>query len=121
MSLNIESIRDYCISKDGVTESFPFDSITLVFKVSSKIFLLIGVDNPTSFNVKCDPEKALALREQYTEVQPGYHMNKKHWNTVAINGRLTDKQLLEMIDHSYNLITRVGKKNSRRGDSDKKV
>lgn len=120
MSLNIESIRDYCISKDGVAESFPFDENTLVFKVSNKIFLLIGIDTPDSFNVKCDPEKAVALREQYTEVQPGYHMNKKHWNTVAITGRLTDTQLLEMIDHSYVLVA-GGKKSSRNVDSDKKA
>ena len=113
MSLNIESIRDYCLAKADVSESFPFDQNTLVFKVFNKIFLLIGVDSPSSFNVKCDPEWALALREQYTEVQPGYHMNKKHWNTVSINGRLTDTQLLEMIDHSYTLV--IGPKKSKSG------
>jgi len=121
MSLNIESIRDYCMKKAGSTESFPFGESTLVFKASNKIFLLIGMDSPDSFNVKCDPEKAIILREKYIEVQPGYHMNKKHWNTVSITGRLTDTQLLEMIDHSYTLVASNSQKNSKRTDSNKKV
>jgi predicted DNA-binding protein (MmcQ/YjbR family) len=101
--LNIEEIRDYCLQKPGVTESFPFGEDTLVFKVGEKIFLLTGLNSP-SFNIKCDPEKAVELREQYSEVQPGYHMNKKHWNTIHTDGSLTNKQLRDMIDHSYELV-----------------
>jgi predicted DNA-binding protein (MmcQ/YjbR family) len=104
--MNIESLRDYCLSKPGVTESFPFGEETLVFKLKDKIFLLCGLKNPDGFNVKCDPEKAISLREEYEEVQPGYHMNKTHWNTVYMNGRLNDTRLMEMIDHSYELIKR---------------
>jgi predicted DNA-binding protein (MmcQ/YjbR family) len=102
--MNIESLREYCLSKKAVTESFPFGEDTLVFKVGEKIFLLAGLNNPDSFNVKCDPEKAIALREEFSEVIPGYHMNKKHWNTVYINGSLSTSQLQEMIDHSYDLV-----------------
>ncbi|TWR24294.1 MmcQ/YjbR family DNA-binding protein [Mucilaginibacter achroorhodeus] len=101
--MNIEDIRDYCLSKHGVTEGFPFGEETLVFKVGEKVFLLTGLGD-NSFNVKCDPERAIELREQFNEVQPGYHMNKKHWNTVLTDGSLTAKQLKEMIDHSYNLV-----------------
>lgn len=104
--LNIESIREYCLAKPGVLETMPFGEDTLVFKVIDKMFLLIGLNSPDNFNVKCDPEKAIALREEYDEVKPGYHMNKMHWNTVYINGRLTDKQLLEMIDDSYQLVVK---------------
>lgn len=102
--MNIESLRDYCISKASVVETFPFGDDTLVFKVGGKIFLLCGLDKPDRFNVKCDPEWAILLREEFDEVQAGWHMNKKHWNTVFMNGRLTDKQIMEMIDHSYDLI-----------------
>ena len=101
--MNIEELRDYCLAKPGVTESFPFGEDTLVFKVADKVFMLAGLDSP-SFNVKCNPERALELREQYSEVQPGYHMNKKHWNTVHTDGALTNKQIREMIDHSYDLV-----------------
>ena len=111
--MNIESIRDYCLDKAGVAETMPFGPDTLVFKVSDKMFLLIGLNNPNSFNVKCDPEKAMRLREEYEEVQPGYHMNKKHWNTVCVNGRLTEPQLKEMIDHSYELVVSSLPKNKR--------
>jgi predicted DNA-binding protein (MmcQ/YjbR family) len=111
--MNIESLRDYCLSKPGVTESFPFGEDTLVFKLQDKIFLLCGLENPDRFNVKCDPEKAISLREEYEEVQPGYHMNKTHWNTVYMNGRLNNNQLKEMIDHSYDLIMRSLPANKR--------
>ena len=111
--MNIESLRDYCLSKPGVTESFPFGEETLVFKLKDKIFLLCGLKNPDRFNVKCDPEKAISLREEYEEVQPGYHMNKTHWNTVYMNGRLNDTRLVEMIDHSYELIKRSLPANKR--------
>lgn len=113
MSLNIESIRNYCLAKPGVEEDFPFDEETLVFKVYDKMFLLMGLGESKTFNVKCDPEKAISLREQYTEVQPGYHMNKKHWNTVSITGRLTETQLLSMIDDSYDLIVQSLPKHRR--------
>lgn len=102
--LNIEELRDYCLQKPGVTEGLPFGEDTLVFKVGEKMFLLTSIKLGNSFNVKCDPELAVELRERYTEVQPGYHMNKKLWNTVYTDGSLTNKQLKEMIDHSYALI-----------------
>jgi predicted DNA-binding protein (MmcQ/YjbR family) len=101
--MNIEELRHYCLQKPGVSESFPFGEDTLVFKVGDKIFLLTGLDS-RSFNVKCDPEHAIELREQFNEVTPGFHMNKKHWNTVQTDGALTNKQLSDMIDHSYNLV-----------------
>lgn len=100
--MNIEELRDYCLAKPGATEGFPFGEDTLVFKVGGKMFLLIGLNSANSFNVKCDPELAIELRERYPEVQPGYHMNKRLWNTVYMDGSLTHRQLLEMIDHSYN-------------------
>ena len=102
--MDIEMIRDYCLAKPGVIETLPFGPDALVFKVKDKMFLLISMDNPDRFNVKCDPERAILLREEFDEVLPGYHMNKTHWNTVYITGRLTDKQLMEMIDHSYILV-----------------
>ncbi len=111
--MNIESLRNYCLEKSHVQETFPFGEDTLVFKVMGKIFLLTGLDQPDRFNVKCDPERAIALREEYEEVQPGYHMNKTHWNTVLMNGRLSDLQLGEMIDHSYNLVVKSLPKNKQ--------
>ena len=102
--MNIETLREHCISKPGVTEGFPFGEDTLVFKVGGKIFLLIGIEEANRFNVKCDPELAVELRERHNEVKPGYHMNKTHWNTVYMDGFLTDNQLCDMIDHSYGLI-----------------
>jgi len=102
--MNIEELRDYCLQKPGATEGLPFGEDTLVYKVGEKIFLLTGINSGISFNAKCDPELAIELRERYSEVQPGYHMNKKHWNTVYMNGGLTVKQLHEIIDHSYNLV-----------------
>ncbi|MCL3780066.1 MmcQ/YjbR family DNA-binding protein [Prolixibacteraceae bacterium JC049] len=102
--MNIEELRLYCISKPGVTEGFPFDEVTLVFKVMDKMFCLTSLDKPLSMNVKCDPEEAIALREQYEDVLPGYHMNKKHWNTVNITGAISDGQLQKWVDDSYDLI-----------------
>lgn len=106
LNMNIEILRDYCLSKSRVQETFPFGEETIVFKVMDKIFLLAGLDQADRFNVKCDPEKAVSLREEYEEVQPGYHMNKIHWNTVFMNGKLNDVQLKEMIDHSYDLVVK---------------
>ena len=104
--MNVEEVRDYCMQKPATTEGLPFGEDTLVFKVAGKIFLLIGLEQGNRFNVKCDPELAVELREQHTEVQPGYHMNKTHWNTVFIDGSLTYKQIYGMIDHSYELIVK---------------
>lgn len=102
--MDIEFLREYCLAKPAVTESFPFDENTLVFKVAGKMFLLTDLVDAFSMNVKCDPEKALELREHYSCVLPGYHMNKKLWNTVMIDGSLNDDLLMEWIDHSYNLV-----------------
>ncbi|MGQ0828687.1 MAG: MmcQ/YjbR family DNA-binding protein [Bacteroidota bacterium] len=103
--MNIEELRDYCLSKKGVEETLPFGPETLVFKVMGKAFLLTGLDaKPLEFNVKCDPEKAIELRDRYHCVNPGYHMNKKHWNTVTIDGSVSNKQLCEWITDSYNLV-----------------
>lgn len=102
--MNIEIIRDYCISKKGVEETFPFDNDTLVFKVMGKMFALISIKNPNSVNLKCNPEKALELRAEFTSINPGYHMSKVHWNTVNFNEDAGDKLILELIDHSYELV-----------------
>jgi predicted DNA-binding protein (MmcQ/YjbR family) len=102
--MDIESYREYCLSKPGVTESFPFNNQTLVFKVMGKMFALADVDTFVSINLKCDPEKAIQLREEYPEVTPGYHMSKKHWNTVQTKGSVPDNRLMEWIDDSYDLV-----------------
>lgn len=113
--MDIESLRNYCLLKDSVTEEFPFGNDTLVFKVNGKIFLLASLDNsPLQFNVKCDPDKAIELREQYDSIIPGYHMNKKHWNTVITDGSLSAKLLKEMIDDSYNLVAQSLSKKRRK-------
>lgn len=106
--MNIETLREYCISKLNATESFPFGEDTLVFKVNGKIFALVNLDGDLSINLKCDPAFALELRERFSSVTPGYHMNKKHWNTVLFDGSVPDKEVFSWIDHSYNII--VGKK-----------
>ena len=102
----LDEIRDYCLSLPDVEECLPFGPNHLVFKRKLKIFLLVGMeDHPIRFNVKCDPERAIALREAYPDtIMPGYHMNKKHWNTVYVDGRLPASQLQEFILHSYNLV-----------------
>jgi hypothetical protein len=105
--MNIETIRDYALSLDGVTEGFPFGETVLVFKANGKMFLLLPLDeDQLQFNVKCNPERAIELREEYDCVFPGYHMNKKHWNTIIADGTLTAKQLKEMILHSYQLVVK---------------
>lgn len=111
--MNVEDLRDYCLLKPGTTEEFPFDNETLVFKIGGKIFLLIRLAPGNSFNVKCDPERAVMLREQYTEIVPGFHMNKKHWNTVYMDGNLKTDLLKELIDHSYELVLAGFSKNQR--------
>ncbi|MEQ6119760.1 MmcQ/YjbR family DNA-binding protein [Reichenbachiella sp. MALMAid0571] len=102
--MDIESYRNYCISKPFVTEEFPFDVNTLVFKVMGKMFALTNVEAFASVNLKCDPEMAVELRETYPAVIPGYHMNKKHWNTVLMDGSLSDDQIKEWTDLSYQLV-----------------
>jgi predicted DNA-binding protein (MmcQ/YjbR family) len=109
--MNIETIRDYCLSKVGAEETLPFGPDVLVFKVNNKAFLLLPLDTEDlRFNVKCDPELALELREQYTSVLPGYHMNKKHWNTILVDGAISSKRIKEWIDHSYDLVATSKKK-----------
>jgi len=103
--MNIEEIREYALSLGDVSEGFPFGNDTLVFKVGNKIFLLASLTSEVlQFNVKCNPEYAVELREQYSSVLPGYHMNKKHWNTIIVDGTLTAKQLKEFIRDSYLLV-----------------
>ena len=104
--MNIEEYRDYCLSFHGVTEEFPFDEKVLVFKVMGKIFSLTNIDLFKSVNLKCDPEWAQELREEYIGIVPGYHMNKKHWNTVKMDGSIPSDKLKELIDHSYELVVK---------------
>lgn len=101
--MNIEEFQSYCLCKKGVEECFPFDDKTLVFKVMGKMFALIGLENANFCNLKCDPEKAIELREQYDQIRGGYHMNKKHWNTIEYTA-LEDDLITGLIDHSYNLV-----------------
>ena len=106
--MDIETLREYCISKPGVEETLPFGPDTLVYKVTGKIFLIAGLDaERLSFNVKCDPDLATELREEHDCVQPGYHMNKKHWNTIIVDGSVPNKKLKEWIDHSYQLVAKM--------------
>lgn len=102
--MNIESLREYCICKKGTTEGFPFGEDTLVFKVMGKMYALTNLDGDLTINLKCDPEKAIELREEYSFVLPGYHMNKQHWNTIQIDDFVPDKLLMQWIDDSYNLV-----------------
>ena len=105
--MDYESVRAYCLAKEETTEGYPFGEGTLVFKVAGRMFVLIAEDNePLSMNLKCDPEDALALRDQYVAIKPGYHMDKKHWNTLVLDGSLSDDLVRELIDHSYNLVVR---------------
>lgn len=104
--MNIEEFRDYCLTKRGVTEEFPFDETTLVFKVMGKMFAASGIEEFNRVNLKCNPELAIELREQFPEVQPGYHMSKKHWNSVYTNGSLSNDQIFEWIDMSYELVVK---------------
>lgn len=103
--MDIESIRQYCLSKPGASEGFPFDEETLVFKVLDKMFAVIGLDNPEWLTLKCEPERAIDLREQYSDIQPAYHFNKHHWNQLRIAA--LDTQLVrQLIDHSYEEVVR---------------
>ena len=106
--MTIQDFYDYCLSKKGVTEHFPFDEDTLVFKVGGKMFALSSLsqweNNEPSVNLKCDPERALELRAEYESINPGYHMSKVHWNTIDVNGDVPQRLLLELISHSYELV-----------------
>lgn len=111
--MNVEEIREYCLNKPEVTESFPFDETTLVFKVNKKMFVLVSLDDQLSINLKCDPDYAIELREKYSSVLPGYHMNKKLWNTIIIDGSLMDKEICHWIDNSYQLVIQKMPKKDR--------
>lgn len=102
--MDIELLRENCLSLPYVEEKFPFDEYTLVFYVGSKLFALTDLQTPNSVNLKCDPEQAIELRERYIGIVPGYHMNKKHWNTVAFNADVSDKLILELLHNSYQLV-----------------
>ena len=123
--MDLEQFREYCLSKVAATESTPFGEGVLVFKVAGKVFALAALDEiPATVNLKCDPDLALALRDRYEQVQPGYHMNKKHWNTVEIDSGVPEAELRKMIEHSYDLVVHAlpkaqrdqlaGQKRSRR-------
>ena len=113
--MHIDTYREYCLAKKGVTEGFPFDESVLVFKVMGKIFALTNIhDDEFSVNLKCDPDRAVELRAEYEEeIIPGYHMNKQHWNTVSFDGDLRNELLKELIDHSYALVAKSLKKSQR--------
>ena len=103
--MDLRNFSEYCLTKTDATEGTPFGPDTLVFKVAGKVFALASLDDvPPRVNLKCDPERALDLRDRYQEVQPGYHMNKKHWNTIELGGGIPESELREMIDHSYYLV-----------------
>lgn len=104
--MNIEELRTYCLSKPRVTEHMPFGDNALVFKVMDKMFALTNLEGELKVSLKCDPELAVELREQYPEVTPAYHFNKKHWNTVLINGSVDRKTICEWIDNSYDLVVK---------------
>ena len=109
--MHIEQLRNFCFEKKGVTEHFPFDAVTLVFKVKGKMFLLTSLDSwengDQKINLKCDPEKAIELRESYEDITAGWHMSKKHWNTVALNtGNISDDFVVKLINHSYELVVK---------------
>jgi len=111
--MDIEAIRAYCLKKKRTDEGFPFDDTTLVIKVGGKIFVLISLDGGPSVNLKCDPDLAIDLREANPAIIPGYHMNKKHWNTVILDGSLSRTLILQMIDHSYDLVLKSLPRNQR--------
>lgn len=102
--MNIEHFRDYCLSLKGTEETFPFGEDTLVFKIMGKMFALTSFSEPDRCNLKCNPDYALDLRAEYSAVAPGFHMNKSHWNTITYNMDLSDKLLLDLVKHSYDLV-----------------
>ncbi len=105
--MNIEDFVTYCLAKPNVEECFPFGPENLVFKVFGKIFTIVDLEGiPLKANLKCDPDYAVQLRDEYEDVQPGYHMNKKHWNTVTLEGHLENRLIKSLIDHSYELVVK---------------
>jgi len=107
LKMDVESFREYCLGKPRATEGTPFGEDVLVFKVAGKMFALTGLDRiPATANLKCDPDLALELRDRYDQIRPGYHMNKKHWNTVELDSGIPDRELRKMIDHSYDLVVK---------------
>lgn len=104
--MNIEQLRDFCIVKKGVEETFPFDEDTLVFKVMGKMFALTSLSEANSVNLKCDPEYAVDLRERFNDIRPGFHMNKKYWNTVSFDGDVDDRLILDLVNHSYDEVVK---------------
>lgn len=105
--MNIESIREYCLSKSGVTESLPFNDTALVFKIMGKMFALLDLsEDERGITLKCDPDLALELREQYPEVTPAWHFNKKHWNSIDLRGNISNNLIMDLIDHSYNIVVK---------------
>jgi predicted DNA-binding protein (MmcQ/YjbR family) len=102
--MHFDELIHFCFQLTGATETFPFDKRTLVIKVQGKMFALVNVDNPVSINLKCDPERAIDLRERYDGIQAGYHMSKKHWNTISLEGQVDDNLIKELIVHSYDLV-----------------
>lgn len=121
--MDIDVIRDFCLSKKGrVSEDMPFGEDTIVFRIGGKIFLLMRLmTRPLSINLKCDPQRAIELRERYESVLPGYHINKKYWNTVILDGRIPSKEVFSMIDHSYDEVAKVATNKSRKRPAKKKV
>lgn len=114
--MNVESFRDYCLSKPAATEGTPFGPEDIVFKVEGKMFAILALmEVPTRVNLKCDPDLALELRDRYEQVRPGYHMNKKHWNTVVLDGVIPEKEIRKMIDDSYDLVVQSLPKAKRKG------
>ena len=117
--MNLETYYEYCLSKKGVTEHFPFDEDTLVFKVGGKMFALSSLSQwekgQPSVNLKCDPERAEELRAEYDDIQPGFHMSKTHWNTIAVNALVSDALVKDLIDHSYNLVFKSLTKKTQSG------
>ncbi len=112
-TMNIEELRDYCLSLKGVTEDFPFDDTTLVFKVIGKIFCITDLKDNFSLALKNEPEKNIELREEYSAIKPGYHLNKTHWNTVEVDGSMNDDVLKNLIDESYDLVVLKLKKEEK--------
>ncbi len=107
--MKFETLQSYCLAKQKATFDFPFDEETIVFRVNGRIFALAAISGrPLSVNLKCEPELAMQLREQYEAVKPGYHMNKKHWNTVTLDGSIPLREIYGMIDHSYDLVAAAG-------------
>lgn len=102
--MDIDSLRAFCLSLPHTTEDLPFDEHTLVFRIGGKIFAILPLDTADSVNLKCDPERAIFLREHYEDIRPGYHMNKRHWNTIRLNGQIDDRHFQELIHHSYTLV-----------------